>query len=91
MNKIAESLGFLSQEKHGGSSLHNPIEVAELISLLFDYVIQIIRNAELGFYYAENCYVCIAHQFFSLTDQDFGMTIPLMICCVRVMKKMNSI
>ena len=86
--KGVENSGFLPQEQHGGRSEHTLIQVAVLRSIFFEYIIHTRSNAALVLYDAENFNDCVAHNFASLTDQDFDMISPAINLCLKEIKEM---
>ena len=47
------------------------------------------NNSTLGSYDAENFYDCVEHNFASLTDQDFNIPLPEIICCLKAIQEMK--
>ena len=73
----------------GGRLGNMSINVSVLIIMFFDYIRQTRIKYTPGLYDAENYYDGVEHNFDSLTDQAFDITLPEIIFCLKEIQEMK--
>ena len=85
----ADTSGVLPQEQHGYRPGNTLIDVVMIISFFFQYVIQTIRKYMRIYFYADNCYDCVEHMVYSLTDDSSDSKWSEIILYLKTIQEMN--